>query len=185
MGQKYSMPTSELHDSEQRSTACMPDASSITIKGAEEGHSDVPIVTIKNEAIHPEITAPSNSTYVGDKVASSSSMVVSEASYHAGTAAVKNAKFATDEKLLQIHLKKEKFPYRILRCNVETDLEAGLQAYFELDVLDEDNKFMCDVCTALRIEEQGEAMHIFFLYMQTSSSSCHIYLSSRAYIRFS
>ena len=167
-GQKYSVPTSELHYSEQRSTACMPDASSITIKLAEEGHSDVPIVTIENEAIHPEITTPSNNACVGDKVASSSSMVVSEASCHAsntGTAAVKNAKFAaTDEKLLQLHLKKEKFPYRILRCNVETDLEAGLQTYFELDVLDEDNKFMCDVCTALRIEKQGKVIHIVGIF---------------------
>lgn len=63
--------------------------------------------------------------------------------------------FATNEQRLQLHLKGKGNPYRIMRCNVETDLEAGLQTYFELDVLDESNKFICDNCTAKRMEERG------------------------------
>lgn len=63
--------------------------------------------------------------------------------------------FATNERHLQLYLKQNGFPYRMMRRNVETDLEAGLQAYFELDVLDENNKFMCDQCTANRMEKRG------------------------------
>jgi len=150
--EKDSVPTGELHkltDSEQRSAVCTPSA---TIKPAEEGHNNVPIVTIENDTIHQPA-----SSYSGDKFVSSSSVIVHD-SNTGTTAAVKDDKFATNEKLLQLHLKSQKFPYRTLRCDVETDLETGLQAYFELDVLDEDNKFICDVCTALRIEEQGKAM---------------------------
>lgn len=63
--------------------------------------------------------------------------------------------FTTNEKQLQLYLKQNGFPYRVMRRNVETDLEAGLQSYFELDVLDESNKFMCDNCTARRMEKRG------------------------------
>ena len=63
--------------------------------------------------------------------------------------------FATNEQKLQLYLKQNNLPYRVMRCDAETDLEAGLQAYFELDVLDDNNKFICDTCTAKRIEKQG------------------------------
>jgi len=63
--------------------------------------------------------------------------------------------FATNEQQLQLYLKQNGLPYRVMRRNVETDLEAGLQAYFELDVLDEKNKFMCDRCTVERMEKRG------------------------------
>lgn len=68
---------------------------------------------------------------------------------------VSQSEFTTNEQQLQVHLKQNNFPYRVMRRNVETDLEAGLQAYFELDVLDENNKFLCDKCTAERMEKRG------------------------------
>ena len=63
--------------------------------------------------------------------------------------------FATNEQKLQLYLKRHNLPYRVMRRNVGTDLEAGLQIYFELDVLDDNNKFICDKCTTERIEKQG------------------------------
>lgn len=63
--------------------------------------------------------------------------------------------FTTNEQKLQLYLKQHGLPYRVMRRNVGTDLEAGLQIYFELDVLDDNNKFICDTCTAERIEKQG------------------------------
>jgi len=172
-GQKHSMLTSEFvesnrfTDSVQSSTVViphMPDVPSMTkpIKSADDGHTNVTTVTIENET-NPQYqpladVSISSEVNHSDKMVSSSPVVgkASDSNCGAGTvAAVKGAKYTTDEKLLQLHLKKEKFPYRVLRCNVETDLEAGLQAHFELDVLDEDNKFMCDVCTSHRVEKQG------------------------------
>ncbi|XP_065912947.1 ubiquitin carboxyl-terminal hydrolase 45-like isoform X2 [Dysidea avara] len=180
--QKYSMPTSEFvesnrfTDSVRSSTVVIPHmpepSMTKSTKPADEGHSNLTTVTIENEAVHqyqPPAVVPVPSEVNNDYKVASSSSVIGGASVHndssstaASTAAstataavVKGAKFTTDEKQLQLHLKKEKFPYRVSRCNVETDLEAGLQAYFELDVLDEHNKFMCDVCTAERVEKQG------------------------------
>ena len=70
--------------------------------------------------------------------------------------------YATNEKQLQLHLKQNGFLYRVIRRNVDTDLEAGLQAYFELDVLDDNNKFICDKCTAERMEKRGEhSLHLY------------------------
>ena len=63
--------------------------------------------------------------------------------------------FTANEQKLQLYLKQHGLPYRVMRHNVGTDLEAGLQIYFELDVLDDNNKFICDKCTAERIEKQG------------------------------
>ena len=68
--------------------------------------------------------------------------------------------FTTNEQKLQLHLKQHGFPYRVMRRNVETDLEAGLQQYFELDVLDENNKFICDTCTAQRTEKRGSGCNL-------------------------
>ncbi|XP_065912951.1 ubiquitin carboxyl-terminal hydrolase 45-like isoform X2 [Dysidea avara] len=168
--QKHSVSCSELTDLVvQSSTVDMPNAPSMTTKPADEDHSNV---TMENEAMHQhqsnqptEISVPPevNSTCDSEKLVSGSLAVVSGANvdvnddyiFDAAIAAGEGAKFTTDEKLLQLHLKNEKLPYRVSRCDVETDLEAGLQAYFELDVLDENNKFMCDVCTALGVDEQG------------------------------
>ena len=157
-GQKRSMFTSEFvesnrfTDSVQSSTVViphMPDVPSMTtpIKPADYGHTHVTTVTIENETnpqCQPLAEVPVSSEFNhSDKMAVSSSSVVgkaSDSSSGVGTVAA---------------VKGEKFPYRVLRCDVETDLEAGLQAYFELDVLDKDNKFMCDVCTSHRVEKKG------------------------------
>lgn len=69
-----------------------------------------------------------------------------------------NGDFATNEQQLQLYLKQKRLCYRMIRRNVDTDLEAGLQLYFELDVLDDNNKFICDKCTAKRVEERGESL---------------------------
>ena len=183
--QKRSMFTSEFvesnrfTDSVQSSTVViphMPDVPSMTtpIKPADYGHTHVTTVTIENETnpqYQPLAEVPVSSEFNhSDKMVVSSSSVVgkaSDSSSGVGTvAAVKGDKFTTDEKLLQLHLKKEKFPYRVLRCDVETDLEAGLQAYFELDVLDKDNKFMCDVCTSHRVEKQGMFVYITIFHFR-------------------
>ena len=115
----------------------------------------------------PTLSRPSTSTLQTSAKISSASYLCTDTGqkqsiptdeFLAGST-VEGAQFTIDENLLQLHLKEENFPYRILRCDVETDLEAGLQTYFELDVLDEHNKFMCDVCTAQRLEKRGIVLY--------------------------
>ena len=180
-GQKQSMPTNEFLESNKSIDSVhsgtiniphMTNISSMTkpTKPDDEGHRNTTTVIIENEPMQQyeppthvvSISSEGNNVSSGeDKLASKSSALGESIAHNSsGTGTViKGAQFTINEKLLQLHLKKEKFPYRILRCDVETDLEAGLQAYFELDVLDEHNKFMCDVCTAQRLEKRGIVLY--------------------------
>jgi len=148
-------------DSLQNATVDMSGIPSTTELTKPNGGS--PTVTDEHETMrqhhHSGTAVPSDDNGVcdGDRLTSNSSVAsVQNNNSSSGVAAAKFAEYTIDESLLQLHLKKENIPYRNLRSNVDTDLEAGLQAYFELDILDEHNKFMCDVCATTKTEEQGE-----------------------------
>ena len=91
-----------------------------------------------------------------DLVSSNPNMPATSSASETVSQSISIGDFTTNEQKLQLYLKQHGFPYRVMRRNVGTDLEAGLQIYFELDVLDDNNKFICDTCTAERIEKQGK-----------------------------
>lgn len=112
---------------------------------------------------HPDVCPPvSNMDYTDNAYSSPFNPTISLSTNSKVSETVSECigDFTTNEKELQLYLKRERLPYRVMRRNVETDLEAGLQTYFELDVLDENNKFICDNCTAKRMEERGTCFDI-------------------------
>ena len=107
---------------------------------------------------HSNVPSPVSTMHGNDNchlVSSNPDMPPSSTASETVCQSINNGDFASNEQKLQLYLKQNGLPYRVMRRNVETDLEAGLQIYFELDVLDENNKFICDKCTAERMEKQG------------------------------
>ena len=121
----------------------------ISVRSVDKNTSVNNSVTMDHSGVcSPVSTSHYNSNFVSHNPDMLPTDVASETGIDIGN-------FSTNEQKLQLYLKRNNFPYRVMRCDAETDLEAGLQAYFELDVLDDNNKFICDTCTAKRIEKQG------------------------------
>lgn len=134
--------------------SCSDAATSIATltPSADQGNNN----NMGNNEHHSNVSSPVTNTDNTDNAYIANSFNMSITSKVSESVSQCTGDFATNEKQLQLHLKQNGFLYRVIRRNVDTDLEAGLQAYFELDVLDDNNKFICDTCTAERMEKRGE-----------------------------
>jgi len=85
-----------------------------------------------------------------------------------------------DKKAFQNHLQKNGYKYQNSNAKhgeCSTDLEKSLKLFTDLDVLDEDNKFICKRCTERNKSKCMHVCNIFNFVMLNFKSSIKFYLN--------